>query len=48
MFGLPHGEAIAAAFPRGELVRLEGRGHEIHLDPEVARIVVEFLKRTNP
>jgi pimeloyl-ACP methyl ester carboxylesterase len=46
MFPLPHGEAIAAAFPNADMVRLEDRGHDIHLDGDVARLVADFVGTT--
>lgn len=44
MFSLEHGRAISAAFPDAELVVLEGRGHEIHLDGGIAATVANFLR----
>jgi pimeloyl-ACP methyl ester carboxylesterase len=44
MFSLEHGQAISAAFSDAELVVLEGRGHEIHLDPDIAATVATFLR----
>lgn len=43
MFPDAHGRALAATLPNSELELFEGRGHDLHLDPGVARRVAAHI-----
>jgi pimeloyl-ACP methyl ester carboxylesterase len=45
MFPLPHGRAIADTLPGATIRIYAGRGHDLHLDPEIARTVASRLPR---
>ena len=46
MFPSAHGEAIARAIPAADLELFTGRGHDLHLDPNIARRVADHILQT--
>jgi pimeloyl-ACP methyl ester carboxylesterase len=43
MFPSVHGEAIARSIPTAKLELLAGRGHDLHLDPDIAQRVAHHI-----
>ena len=43
MFPHVHGEAIARTIPAAKLTLLDGRGHDLHVDPVVAELVADHI-----